>query len=596
MNLLDSSFLCLDIGTYGVRGLARRIRGARIYRSAYFTMDSPDTTFAIRTVIDELERQIGAHFDSAYITGNFGPSEFGIIAKNTIWGTEHKITAEDIRTQISQIQIPDGHFPMHIIPLRYDTPQSRNIPSPIGHTDCQLISAFGSIYYSRDGATPLLTAIHNAHIQSDGFYDPQYIMNTAYRCENQTVMFIDFGAMFTSASIWTDRGPIFHTKVPLGGTNITNALSTELGLDTETANRIKHARANMFPDEMARFTPADRDYAFSCSDVNNIIIPILIDIIAQVKDRCAPAFKKCRPTKIILSGGGANIQGLSEFIENAFAVVTTVVGGDALVTALSDFIWGGESAHCQNYIARHDRWARRAGFFTRLFRRRPRPVQQAFIPIMPSTLCFNMSRPETYTLFKSGGISLIHVDIMDGFYVDRVRGSLDELKQIRSRTDAHLHVHLMTESPSVWAAGAVAAGADTVILSTNTSGLLAAIQTVKSAGRRVGIAIHPDSSINVVKKVIRDIDEVMIMSVAPGASGQEFLTSALSKIAALDATRRKYGLNFRISVDGGINDITSQLCWNAGADLLVSGSYLANAPDFALAVRSLLKKRQPQGN
>ena len=85
MNLLDSSFLCLDIGTYGVRGLARRIRGARIYKSAMFTMDSPDTTFAIRTVIDELEHQIGAHFESAYITGNFGPSEFDISAKNTVW-------------------------------------------------------------------------------------------------------------------------------------------------------------------------------------------------------------------------------------------------------------------------------------------------------------------------------------------------------------------------------------------------------------------------------------------------------------------------------------------------------------------------------
>ena len=148
MNLFDSSFLCLDIGTYGVRGIAHRICGARIDRSAFFTVDSPDTVFAIKSVIDELEVQIGSHFDSAYITGNFGPSAFDMTAKNTVWSGEHKITATDVRNQISQITPPDGYFPMHIVPLRYDTPHARNMLSPIGHIDRQLISAFGTIFYS----------------------------------------------------------------------------------------------------------------------------------------------------------------------------------------------------------------------------------------------------------------------------------------------------------------------------------------------------------------------------------------------------------------------------------------------------------------
>ena len=82
------------------------------------------------------------------------------------------------------------------------------------------------------------------------------------------------------------------------------------------------------------------------------------------------------------------------------------------------------------------------------------------------------------------------------------------------------------------------------------------------------------------------------MSVIPGAAGQTFDTSALHKISVLAATRKKYNLNFTISVDGGINDTTAQMCWDAGADVLVSGSYLAHAPDFPLAVQSLLKKSQ----
>lgn len=80
------------------------------------------------------------------------------------------------------------------------------------------------------------------------------------------------------------------------------------------------------------------------------------------------------------------------------------------------------------------------------------------------------------------------------------------------------------------------------------------------------------------------------MTVRPGAAGQEFQTDCLKKIEILAATRRRYGLKFVISVDGGVNDKTAQMCWAAGADLLVSGSYLARSPDFPLAVQSLLKK------
>lgn len=589
MNLFDSSFLCLDIGTYCVRGLAHRVRGANIDRSAFFSIDSCDTTFAIKSVIDELEKQIGAHFDSAYITGNFGQSHYDMSYQPLNWNGEHKITASDIRHQISQITPPDGYFPMHIIPLRYYSPQAKNMLTPIGHIDHQLISVFGVISYLRSDTDKLYDHLHNAHIQPSAFYDPQFLQNAIYRSEKQTTLFIDFGASYTSASIWTDRGPVWHTKIAQGGNAITNAIKDTLNLDFESANRIKHAVASVTPKETDRFIPADREYAFSRSDVNDIIIPILVDIIAQIKDQCIPSFKKHRPTKIVLTGGGCAIEGLQNFIENAFAVVTNVLPNDASVRALSDYIWQMQSGRRNRYIARHNRWARRANWFTRLFRRRPKPTTK-FIPIMPSTLCFDMRRPETYSLFKSGGISMIHVDIMDGFYVDRVTDNTEQIKNIRCHTNAHLHVHLMTESPAVWASDAISAGADTIILSTGTSGLRNAIKTVHNSGRRVGIALHPDSSVSLLKPILRDIDEVMVMSVAPGAASQAFIPDSLRKISVLAATRKKYGLKFLISVDGGITPETAKLCWDAGADLLVSGSYLARSTDFPLAVQSLLKK------
>ncbi|MFQ6729877.1 MAG: ribulose-phosphate 3-epimerase [Alphaproteobacteria bacterium] len=588
MNLIDSAFLCLDIGTHGVRGMAHRVRNANLDKSAFFTVDSFDAVFAIKSVVDELEKQIGRHFDSAYITGNLGESMFEMSAKSTAWSGEHKISLSDIRSQISQIKTPENFLPLHIVPLRYDTPNARNILSPIGHIDRQLISVFGAIFYSHSDIDKVFQHLHNAHIQPIAFFDPHFVQNSIFRKPKQTTMFVDFGAEYSSASIWTDRGPVWHTKIKLAGHDITNAIAEKFNLSVEDADRIKHAVSSLIPSQMDRFTPADNAYDFSRADVNEVILPMLAKIIEQIKNQCLPHFTKYKPTRIVLTGGGAEIDGLRDFIENAFAVTTDVIPLDASVRALSEFVWAEEAEHRNKYTERSEKWRNRINHIHRIFKKKQK-TKTGFVPILPSTLCFDMSRPETYSLFKSGGISMIHVDIMDGFYVDKIAGSIDELRKIRGHTNAHLHVHLMTESPNVWANDAIAAGADTIILSTNTSGLRNAIRTVKAAGKRVGIALNPDSSVSILKSILRDIDEVMIMTVQPGAAGQAFEPSCLHKISVLAGTRKKYGLKFVISVDGGINDKTAPLCWDAGANMLVSGSYLANAPDFPLAVQSLLK-------
>ena len=592
MNLYDSSFLCLDIGTSAVHGIAHRIRGGRIDKSAFFSTESYDTVFAIKSVVDELERQIGTRFDTAYITGNLGESKFDMAIKNTVWNGEHKITPADVRAQISGINPPDGYFPMHIIPLRYDTPTARNIKSPVGHTDRQLISAFGTIFYPRARMDEVYAFLRRAHIQPDGFYDAQFLQNAAFRRDGAPAMFIDIGASATTASIWTERGPVWHTHIAGGGTDITNALTRELALDFEEAERIKRGVLSMEHKEMNRFTPADAAYAFSHADVNDIATPMVADIIAKLREASAAAFEKYAPTKIYLSGGMSDADGLSDYVAGIFGIPVKVLHGDATARALSQYIWDAEAAHRNAFIARREKWNGRTGWIRKMFNRTPRNTRPRFIPVMPSTLCFNMKSPTTYTMFNSAGISLIHVDIMDGFYVDKIAGGIDQLKYIRAHTRAHLHVHLMTEGPTVWAADAIAAGADTVILSTNTSGVRTALKNIRAAGKRAGIAINPESNIQILRPVLRDIDEVMVMAVAPGAAGQAFNPECLNKISALAATRKKYGLKFTISVDGGINATTAQMCWDAGADLLVSGSYLARSRDFPLAVQSLLKKSQ----
>ena len=590
MNLFDSCFLCLDIGTSCVRGVAHRVCSGRIAKSATAMCDSFNPQFAVKSVIDNLERELGTRFESAYITGNFGNSEFIKQRQSTVWNGEHKITESDIRSQISKIHIPDGFSPIHIIPLRYDTPSARGINTPIGYTDHQLLSTFGIICYETDRLNEIVSILNKAHIQYNGLFDPQYLQNMTLRKRDETVMFIDLGAEFSGISIWNNNGVCWHEKIAAGMTNVTLNLSDSLHIDFDEAERIKRMTANLIPRAMDRMVPADTAYDFSRGDVNDVIVPTIVDIIGKIKESASEPISEFMPTKIIISGGGTQIDGVVDFVENAFGLPTENHHSDANVTALSDYIWNLEKPARDAYIARAERHSVYINKIQKLFVKKTKQQKPKFIPIAPSTLCFNMLNPITYKLFESGGISTIHVDIMDGFYVDRVAGGIPELKTIRANTRAHLHVHLMTENPSIWAANAIKAGADTIILPLNVNGVRAALRGIRATGRRAGVAINPDIPVSALVPVLRDVDEILIMGVMPGAAGQEFNPSVLQKILALSTTRKKHGLKYIISVDGGINADTAQQCWAAGADLLVSGSYLAKSNDFPLAVQSLLKK------
>ncbi|MBR3511011.1 MAG: ribulose-phosphate 3-epimerase [Alphaproteobacteria bacterium] len=593
MNLYNSSFLCLDIGTYGVRGIAHNIHNAKIVNSATYFVKNTNTIFALKSVIDELEHQLKTNFNSAFVTGNFGDSDFQTFSDTISWNNEHKITEIDLHHQTAKISTQDGFFAMHIIPVFYSTPKIKNIGNtPIGHIDTQLKSIFSIISYEEERIKYISDIMRRSHIQCAGFFDSAFLQNAILRKPKEKVLFLDLGNEFTTVSIWTDRGPLYFNKIKFGQNDITKELMHELNIGQSDADTLKISVANALPNEMDRFTPADSSEKFSNfsrADINDVFIPTLSKLINTVIQESDKYIQQYKPEKIILSGGGTSIENINTFIEHAFGLPVENQTDGASVNALSEYIWQSHLSERNAYLERQTKFKNYFDKFINIFHRKKKVKKHKFIPIMPSTLCFNMNDYTTYTMFASAGISMIHVDIMDGFYVDRIAGGIKDLANIRSKTKAHLHVHLMTESPSVWATDAINAGADTVIISTNTSGVHDAINIIKNAGKRCGIAINPDSNIDIIVPVLKQLDEVMVMAVKPGAAGQEFDDTILHKIQMLNHTRKKHGLKYIISVDGGINPETAKLCWNAGADLLVSGSYLAKSSDFPLAVQSLLK-------
>ena len=435
--------------------------------------------------------------------------------------------------------------------------------------------------------------LRNAHIQSIGFYDPSFLQNAIFNKDGEKILLLDLGAQYTTVSLWTNRGPMFLSKIKMGQTQLTNALALGLRLNTADADVLKISASTTVATDMDRFALVAQNGFFSKFlrvDVNDIFIPKIQELVNLIKTELTPHIEKHGADKIILTGGGANIDKIEKLIMDTFNLPVENHGDCATLNALSDYIWELNEIERNKYIQKELKTKKRINKIIKIFPKKKVIKPKTFIPIMPSSLCFDMNDNATYSLFASGGISMIHVDIMDGFFVDKIVGGVKELSNIRTHTNAHLHVHLMAESPAILAPDIINAGADTIILSFETSGIHSAIKIIKSCGKRCGLAVKPETPITEIKDLLPFVDEIMIMSVNPGAAGQEFDESVLQKIKSLKYTKQKHKLKYIISVDGGINPDTAKMCWDAGADLLVSGSYLANAPDFSLAVRSLLKR------
>ena len=171
----------------------------------------------------------------------------------------------------------------------------------------------------------------------------------------------------------------------------------------------------------------------------------------------------------------------------------------------------------------------------------------------------------------------IHIDIMDGKFVDNKTWTTSEIIKLTKHSNLPLDVHLMVNNPSKYIE-------DYAMLNTNNitfhyeavKDVNKVINEIKDYGLKVGIAVNPDTDVKNIYDYLSNIDIVLIMSVYPGKSGQVFINETLDKIKELKDYIVNNNFKTLISVDGGINDETGKLCKEAGADVLVSASYIHN--------------------
>ena len=185
------------------------------------------------------------------------------------------------------------------------------------------------------------------------------------------------------------------------------------------------------------------------------------------------------------------------------------------------------------------------------------------------------NREEKIKEFMNAGENWIHFDVMDGKFVENKTFSYEVVEEINDYCSFYKDVHLMTYNPEKDLLKYKGSGVDSITFhyeSVKKEEIISLIYKIKEMGMNVGISIKPATKVQEIKEYLHMLDLVLVMSVEPGKGGQKFMDGSLEKIKWLKENRKKS--HYMISVDGGINNETCKLVKNAGADIIVVGTYL----------------------
>ena len=211
--------------------------------------------------------------------------------------------------------------------------------------------------------------------------------------------------------------------------------------------------------------------------------------------------------------------------------------------------------------------------------------------LCPSILSADFNRlGEQIKILENEGVKILHIDVMDGDFVPSISFGMPVIKSIRKESKMFFDVHLMVTEPERYIRDFVECGADSITVHAEAcEDLDRTIELIRAAGVKVGVSIKPATPVNDISHLLDEVDMVLVMTVQPGFGGQKYLEECTEKIKELRELIDTEGLDTQIQVDGGINEETLSTVMEAGANLIVAGSY-AFRENLAESVQDIQKK------